>query len=112
MDKELSKFRAGDKVTLAGRVVSLVPGNPTAVTSDYLAIKIFGGQSTPQYFRPLFIETHIPAHPKVGDMVKDRHAPGVAQIGPVVAVDGEEAWIRWSVDGLKTALLDDLERIT
>ena len=109
MDKELSKFRAGDDVTISALV--------TGVTLDKikrqatLRLKL-AGRVEEIHIDSSVVVTHHPPPIMAGDEVRPVNSTTTTEVGALVAVSGGEGWVRWKSRGaMSTWLLGDLERV-
>lgn len=108
---DLSKIRPGDEIAIRATVTEAQRGNecwPVRATIDGISniAGMFDGEFC---FSPSAIASHTPKALAVGDRVKPSNFVG--KPGSILAVDGDEAWVRWGVLSVKPVWrLSDLER--
>jgi hypothetical protein len=93
----MSKFRVGDRVKLEGTVTKVMPA-AVNVSFDYReethGVVI---TETPVHVRDEFCQLVSAREPQTGDVVKNQ-ATG-STLYTILALDGEEAWVRRHDDG-------------
>ena len=104
--EQASKLRKGDRV-----LVEMVVGPPPPNLGAWAETVVLAGVAA-EMARPIplsAIREELPRPLEVGDRVKV--SPESPEVGQIIAVDGQQAWVRWPLDMRSTEHLSDLQRV-
>ena len=100
--EQAAKLRKGDRILVEMVVKSVSGGHVWAAYEE----------DAPRVDRPVFasaIREVLPRPLEAGDRVKV--SPESPEVGQIIAVDGQQAWVRWPLDMRSTEHLSDLQRV-
>ena len=105
--EQASKLRKGDRV-----LVEMVVGPPPPNLGAWAETVVLAGVAA-EMARPIplsAIREELPRPLEAGDRVRLPN-PMFHQVGVLLAIDGEECWVRWDDGARNTQDLSDLQRV-